>query len=61
MATDTHTTTTLAQDDVNGHMLVDDTPLKENALRFAAGGVILPPPDIKCVFYDLSSHSSTFL
>ncbi|KAF9792348.1 Pre-mRNA splicing factor PRP21 like protein-domain-containing protein [Thelephora terrestris] len=30
-------------------MLVDDAPLKENAFRFAAGGVILPPPDIKSV------------
>jgi hypothetical protein len=60
MAVDIHPATAPMQDDANGDMLVDDAPLRENAFRFAAGGVILPPPDIKCAFCDLSSHPNPF-
>ena len=54
MAVDTHPAAVPTEDDdVNGHMVVD-VPLKESVSKFAAGGLILPPPDIKCAFYCLS-------
>ena len=53
MAVDTHPATPPTEDDVNGHMAVD-APLKENVSIFAAGGLILPPPDIKCTSYHTS-------
>lgn len=60
MAVDVLPTAAPTQDDANGDMLVDDAPLRESVFRFAAGGVILPPPDIKCAFCDLSLHPSPF-
>ena len=58
MAVDTHPAPT--EDGVNGDMLVDP-PLKENVSKFAAGGLILPPPDIKCTFHRLSSQQNPLL
>ena len=52
MAVDTHQAAVPIEDDVTGHMVID-APLKENISKFAAGGLILPPPDIKCAFHCL--------
>jgi len=48
MAADTHPAATPTEDGVNGHMVVD-APLRDTVSKFAAGGLILPPPDIKSV------------
>ena len=55
MAVDTHQVAAPTEDGVNGHMLVDP-PHKENVSKFAVGGLILPPPDIKCASHHLSLH-----
>ena len=55
MAVDTQPAVEPTQDGANGHMLVDDAPLKESVFKFAAGGLILPPPDIKCASHCFSS------
>jgi len=59
MAVDTHPAAVPTEDDMNGHMIVD-APLKENVSKFAAGGLILPPPDIKCAFNCLSLYPNLF-
>ena len=59
MAVDTHSAAAPTEDSVNGHMVVD-APLKENVSKFAAGGLILPPPDIKCAPNRLSLRPSLF-
>jgi len=50
MAVDTQPTAASTEDGVNGDMVVDP-PLKESVSKFAAGGLILPPPDIKCAYH----------
>jgi hypothetical protein len=57
MTVDTHPAAVTTEDDVNEHMVVD-APFKENASKFAAGGLILPPPDIKCAFRCFSLHQN---
>ena len=59
MTVDTHLAVPPTEDGVNGHMDVD-APLKENVSIFVAGGIILPPPDIKCASHRLSSHPNSF-
>ena len=55
MAVDTHSAISPMEDGVNGDMDVDP-PLKESVSIFAAGGLILPPPDIKCTSHHPFLH-----
>lgn len=59
MAVDTHPAAASTEDGVDSHMIVD-APLKENVSKFAAGGLILPPPEIKCMTHCVYPHSDSF-
>lgn len=59
MAVDTHPAAASTEDGVDSHMAVD-APLKENVSKFAVGGLILPPPEIKCATHYVYPHQRVF-
>lgn len=59
MAVDTHPAAASTEDGADNQMTVDAPP-KENISKFAAGGLILPPPEIKCMTHCVYPHSKSY-